>query len=376
MSTGLRHTPPVTWTTQVRSDDEALPQIEERWRDLYGRSATATPFQSFGWVTAWWRHYGRPGHLRLVLVWRDDELVAAAPLAASSNWRRPVWRPLSAGQSDFTDVLVDDRYADEAVDHLVRALLDRPGWHALDFPEVPPGAAVDLLARRWPRDVRRMPSSVCLHLPAGDTDAFLARFRGRPAGKLRTRLRRIDSHRLDVTRVPPDAAAEAVGDLLELHLGQWRGRGVNPEHTRARFRDMLAEASTAMIRDGQAAIVRYRRGEELVASDLLLIGRDFVGAYLYGSDPALRSGMDVSLMLLRYDLQLAHDLGVPRLSLLRGQEEYKWKWQPTPTRNHRVILCRSAVGGLYAAGAHGHARLRAFKQRRVVAANGGGAADA
>ena len=51
-----------------------------------------------------------------------------------------------------------------------------------------------------------------------------------------------------------------------------------------------------------------------------------MGAYLYGFHPELRRRIDVAQLLLRDDLEVAADRGVPTLSLLRGDEPYKRRW--------------------------------------------------
>jgi len=66
------------WTIEVRKGDDALAGLRPEWTDLFRRCRTATPFQAHAWLDSWWRAYGRPGRLRVVLVRRGGTLVAAA----------------------------------------------------------------------------------------------------------------------------------------------------------------------------------------------------------------------------------------------------------------------------------------------------------
>lgn len=355
------------WTVEVARDDDALVRLAGELAGLYARSPAATPFQAPAWQSAWWAAYGTPGALRLVLVRCRGRLVAAAPLTLDRRYGFPVLVPLAAGQSDFTDILLDPAYLDGAVRHLGRALLAEPGWCALDLAEVRPGAMAHLLAQRWPRPAWRAPASVCLELPGTDVGALLARLPGRTAGKARAKLRKIELCGVTAERVPAHQAAEAVHALLDLHVLQWRGRPMNPEHARHRFRRHLSEAVPAMVRDGQAAVTRYRRDGGLVAADLALIGHRFVGAYLYGAVPELRDRVDVALMLLREDLALARDRGRTVVSLLRGEEPYKMKWRPDAVRNQRIVLGRTAPAAALAALVRGRARLAEHRRPRPPA---------
>ncbi|NDU76786.1 GNAT family N-acetyltransferase [Actinomadura sp. DSM 109109] len=359
-----RHGASTGWSAEVHRDEQALMALAGDLRDLYDRSPAATPFQSYEWIKAWWGWYGTRGRLRLATVRHRGRLVAAAPLAAAVRHGFPVLVPIAADQSDFTDVLLDPAHAGGAVRHLVRALLDERGWCALDLREARPGSAAHLLAEQWPRRAWRTPSSVCLELPAtgGDAgiDAVLDRLTRRAAGKMRAKLRKIDVRGITAESVPADRVPDAVHALLDLHARQWRGRPINPEHTRERFRRHLAEAAAGMVREGRAAVLQYRWDGRLVASDLVLIGHRHVGAYLYGALPDLRSRVDVSLMMLREDLALARDRQRQGVSLLRGDEPYKLKWRPTPVRNERIILGRTASAAAYA----GLARTRAYLAER------------
>jgi CelD/BcsL family acetyltransferase involved in cellulose biosynthesis len=356
-------TPAVEWSVEVHRDEQALLALAGELRDLYDRSPAATPFQTYEWIKSWWGWYGTRGRLRLALVRCRGRLVAAAPLMAGVRYGFPVLVPLAGEQSDFTDFLLDPVYADGAVRHLARALLDERGWCALDLREVRPGSVAHLVAERWPRRTWRTPSSVCLELPAGDIDDVLGRLPGRTAGKMRAKLRKIDVRGITVRSVRAEQAAEAVHALLDLHALQWRGRPINPEHTRERFRRHLAEAASGMVRDGRAAVLQYTWDDRLVAGDLVLIGHRYVGAYLYGAIPELRDAVDVSLMMLRQDLAIARDRHRQGVSLLRGDEPYKLKWRPTPVRNERIILGRSASAAAFAAVARTRGRLSARRHR-------------
>ncbi|MEV4678079.1 GNAT family N-acetyltransferase [Actinomadura geliboluensis] len=368
-------TPAVEWSAEVHRDEQALVTFADELRDLYDRSPAATPFQTYEWLKSWWGWYGTRGRLRLVLVRCRGRLVAAAPLMADTRYGFPVLVPLASGQSDFTDFLLDPVYGDGAVRHLTRALLDERGWCAIDLREVRPGSAAHAVAARWPRRTWRAPASVCLELPAAGMDDVLARLPGRTAGKMRAKLRKIDVRGITAESVPAEQAAEAVHALLDLHVRQWRGRPINPEHTRERFRRHLAEAASGMVRDGRAAVLRYRWDGRLVAGDLVLIGHRYVGAYLYGAIPELRDRVDVSLMMLREDLAIARDRHRQGVNLLRGDEPYKLKWRPTPVRNEQIILARTASAAAFAGVVRARAHLASRRHASRRQGSGQGSHD-
>jgi CelD/BcsL family acetyltransferase involved in cellulose biosynthesis len=252
-----------------------------------------------------------------------------------------VLRPLGTGISDWTDLLIDPLVTASAVAALTSALLDEPGWDALDFPEVAPSAAVWPLFDGWPARRTALPASPCQEIVAGPLDDLVASLSRTNRSNVRRGLRKIDA---------------AVERLLEMHLRQWQQRGaVTPEHKRPRFTRHLIGAATSMVPRDQAALCEYRLDGVLVASSLFVIGHDTVGGYFYGVDPELYQHFNVTTMMMRtaMDLAVRHDCSA--FSLMRGREPYKSEWRPVSTRNSHLILGRtgSARGLVYARAVQG-----------------------
>ncbi len=350
---------PVRWQAQTVYGVHGLAEVAPEWDDLYRRCAAATPFLSYAWLSSWWDSYGRPGRLVLVLVRRSGRLVAGAALVRGRRSGIPVLTPVGAGVSDYTDVLVDDACAGQAAAYLARALTRAAGSRVVDLPEVPPFAAAWHMLDAWPARTWRLPASVCLEFDGRPIEDLIATM---PADSARNRRRKLEKLRavdLDVRLAGAERTAESVAALLRLHEEQWRGRGMNPEHARPRYAAHLARAADQLARQGEAAIVEYRRDGRLIGADLLLVGHRLVGAYLYGVHPDLRRGIDVTQLLLTHDLALTHRLGRPTLSLMRGDEPHKRRWYPRESRNERVLLAGRAElpATLYVARLRGVARL-------------------
>jgi CelD/BcsL family acetyltransferase involved in cellulose biosynthesis len=324
------------------------------WDALYRRSPGATPFLAHGWLAAYWQAFGEPDRLRVVCLRdRSGRLVGAAPLRLRRRPGLTVLTVLADELSDFTDVLADP--ADpEVYGRLADRLLDLPGWDVLDVPEVASTSVLSGLCEGWPGPVVRLPASTCLELPTAPVETLLATLPGKTRGDLRRKLRLADGLGLRLGEVPddPDAVAAAVTELLDLHARQWAGRAVNGIHLSDRFRRHLIAAAQRMVPAGQAALTRHVVAGAAAAVSLFLLTGDMVGGYLYGVDPALRSKVDVSALMVRAGLDLGRDRGAGRLSMLRGEEPAKLRWRPRVQRNQRLLLLRPdcARGRVAAAG--------------------------
>ncbi|MFF0832415.1 MULTISPECIES: GNAT family N-acetyltransferase [unclassified Streptomyces] len=339
-------------TTDLVTDEDAFAALAPAWGRLYERCAAATPFQHHAWLHSWWRSYGGPGRLRVLLVRSGDELLAAAPLMLV---RRPVPAlvPLGGAISDYGDVLLDDADDGRAADALADGLWDAARTALIDFREVRPGAAVERVHDRWRGPRRTVRDSLCLELPAVPLAELAARLPTKRAQRVRAQLRRHAS--LGVVRhvARPDEAPEALRRLLELHRLQWQERKVTAEHMQPRFREHLVRAVTEMVRSGNALVTEFRIGEDVVAVDLTLVSRSLTGGYLYGAHPRLReSKADVAVLLLdACSEQAARTGGDGRgtLSLLRGDEPYKQHWRPEPVPNRRLLMARRRTAPLLSA---------------------------
>jgi CelD/BcsL family acetyltransferase involved in cellulose biosynthesis len=347
------------WHAETTHDDGALARIAGEWEHLYRRCSTATPFLSHAWLHSWWRSYGRRGALVLILIRRAGRLVAAAPLFRQRRGGVPVLAPLGAGISDFGDVLLDDSCAAEAAHRLVRELVKQSHGQVIDLREVPPTAAAWRLVQTWPGRSWLLPDTTCLELPAHPINEILQTLPRSSARSRRKKLRRIEAVGIEHHVTDSQGADAAVAAMLRLHREQWHGRGMTAEHGHARFAAHLARALPSMVERGQAALVGHRLDGDLVAVEILLIGREAVYAYLYGFQPDLRRRLDVTQLLLSHDLPFTRRLGRTTLSLLRGDEPHKRHWHPREARNRRILLAgaTSVAARLYVAGLRGRNHL-------------------
>ncbi|OKI09022.1 hypothetical protein AMK13_07530 [Streptomyces sp. CB02056] len=321
----------------MRCEDDALDALAEEWDDLAARCRTATFFQAADWQRSWWRHYGRPGGLLVVLVRRDGRLVGAGafvrrggPLGGLTG--------LGGGLVDYTDVLLDDECADRAAAEFAAALpLTRP-WHWLELREVHPEAAVHRVYGHWRGSRRRYQDSLCQYLPAVPMDRLLKRVPGKTAQRSRVKLRKIAEAGVEVRSTPVAEVPQALDAMLRLHFLQWQARGVTPEHRTERFARHLAESSTGLVAAGRAAVHQFHLDGQLVAVNLLLLCPSFGGLYMYGAHPVLRERLDIAGLLFSAALDETVGAGVPLLGLLRGQEPYKQRWRPDQLANQRLLL--------------------------------------
>jgi CelD/BcsL family acetyltransferase involved in cellulose biosynthesis len=337
-------------SVEVCTDERAFAELAGEWERLYRACPSVTPFQSHAWLHSWWLSYGTPGRLRLVLVRRSGELVAAAPLMRVHD-PLPALVPVGGAITDFCDVLLDRAAAAQGAQALADALADMARTALIDFREVRPGGAVEQVYLCWRGPRHRMRDSACLELPAVPMDELVGRLPSSRARRVRNKVNQLARLGVESHVVSHDETEAALRRLLELHRLQWQDRTVSPEHVRPRFLEHLVRSVVPMARSGGAAVTEFVFEGAVVAASLNLLSGGLAGLYLYGFHPRLRERkVDVATMLLRASGQHLAAGGERRvLSLLRGDEPYKYRWCPETVVNQRFLLARRRTVPLLAA---------------------------
>lgn len=338
-------------SVELCTDEGTFGALAEEWGRLQGACPSATPFQSHAWLHSWWVSYGTPGALRLFLVRRGGELVGAAPLMRVRG-PLPKLVPIGGEISDYCDVLLAGDAAEEAGRALADALAEAARTALIDFRDVRPGGAVERVYRHWRGPRCRLSDSTCLELPALPMSELVKRLSTSRAQRVRNKVNRLGRLGVEWRVVSHDETESAVRRLLELHRLQWQGKKVTPEHIRPRFLDHLVRSVVPMARSGQAAVTEFQLDGTVVAVNLHLLSAEMTGEYLYGFHPRLRENkVDVATMLLRASSELASHREVRTLSLLRGDEPYKYRWCPETVHNQRLLLAGLGTAPLLAASA-------------------------
>ena len=139
-------------TTRVITTLEELRPFAAAWNRLADASPSATVFQTFEWLEAWWRAFGVDDRLRVVLRFEGETLAAAAPLMTCdvrAYGRARTGLTFTGGmQTDYCELLARD---DAALRGLVRALRSEVAWDLLDLSRIPAtSATARVLAEELP----------------------------------------------------------------------------------------------------------------------------------------------------------------------------------------------------------------------------------
>jgi CelD/BcsL family acetyltransferase involved in cellulose biosynthesis len=308
--------------------------LEAEWWDLWGRSVSATPFQSPAWAIPWWAAFA-PGHLHVVTVRRYGELIGLAPHYIDPD-RRAL--PIGISVSDYLDVLIDPRYAAAAVaalDAAISRALDS-GIAEWEMPDLAPDAFALQLGPD--ADTLAEPSEACpvLPLPAGaaDLSSVLPARKWRKLRLARNRARRAGGGCIACCR--GGDLARAFDALVRLHGLRWadHGGGVLADPRVLRFHEM---AMPELDRAGLLDLFTCRVDGEIAGVYYGLKDRTRSYAYIGGFDPA-QAFVSPGTLLIGHAIERALHDGRREFHFLRGREGYKYDWGAVDRMNRRRVF--------------------------------------
>lgn len=335
---------------------EPIETLEREWDDLFARARTQNVFVSYTFLRTWWDHFARERDARLYVVREPDgRLVAIVPLCVEARETRlgsvVALRNLGYGDvvnPDFLDALVETGRETDVARALQAVLVGDASWHYAEFSELEPEGSLTRMAEHWHEHsrgelrARQEPRSTCpfIKLPASFDD-YLASCNPHFRQQLRRYRRKIEKDlRIEWKRVGEDVdVATGVEQLARLHQERMeateRGGNFRKDDYLAFHRD-LAER---MARKGGLFFwLIYVDGAPAATHYGFLDERSYYG-YQMGFAPRYHKYSPGHYMTGRV-MEMLIERGVGEMNLLRGTDEWKFRWTETTRKTATVRLWR------------------------------------
>ena len=360
--------------TEVLTGVREFAALEEEWGELWAASPAATPFQSWAWLFSWWENYGG-GRLSLRLVaareGRGGALVGLAPLMVERGFGPLPGRLLflGSGEANYLDVIARAGFEEQVAGVMAEELRSMLGHGGIiDFGDLRSSATTWKLYRDWRGPKSSVPQAGCPVIDLGDGgwDGILSSLSKNRRSTVRRALRQAKADGVRGELADAGEAEAAARRLVALHRESWQGRDIAAEHLSERWASLMVTAGKRMTERGLGAVSELWRGDELLASHLLVFGHDFVGFLTIGASKEAMNDYQFSSLLIWDGVCRALDRGIPCFDMMQGEEAYKIHWCTSVAPKHRVIMARSVASwrpyaGYYVLGS----RIVRYAKRRV-----------
>lgn len=338
---------------RVRSPDlratihHSFEPVAKEWDDL--AEASGNLFSTREWAQVWWNHFGR-GRRMMLTQYRNrrGDTVAIAPLHLASERPLRILRFIGHGPGDQLGPVCapDDQMR---VGHaLARSLGQRLLPWDIFLAEQLPGDKAWAKVLGGVALVRE--GSPVVHFAGRDWEAFIAGLSSKlrqAVGYHERRLARTHEIRFRLSEDQAQLTAD-LDQLFNLHAQQWGARSSAFGGEREAFhRDF---ARTAFDR-GWVRLWLLEVDGEPVAANYNFRFAGIESFYQAGRDQTWNR-FSVGLIVLVHALRSALEEGVGEYRLLRGGEQYKYRFADADPGLETVGLGRGAIGGaLLSAGA-------------------------
>ena len=337
---------------ELRTHQGPLPaDLRSEWELLLDEDPHATVFHGPRFLGVWAATLGSGTPVRVHAVHRDGRLIGVIPdandLSGAATGPEEIRR--FQGGTEVTDYLgpisrPEDRYdvADAYLDNLAADV----DWDEF----VAGGLAED---SGWPDAFRRAierhdltifdddREDVCPRVPLpGSSDAYLASLPGRARQELTRKTRKLarDAGELDLVTVPPEEVVGRLDAFLDQAAESFPDKAgfFRREEHHAWFKALATE----FVDDGTFQLHELHVGGLPAASTISLVrGREW-GLYNSTFDPTLGS-LAPGMVIITLLIERAADEGYAVFDLLRGNEDYKYRFGAKDRPLRRLTMVRS-----------------------------------
>ncbi len=319
----------------------AFLEFAQTWRALFAASPGATPFQSWEWISTWWRRRGQ-GEPLLLIACEGEVPVAAMALVKTRYRNLPLYRLrwMGAPDSDYHD-FIGGRRRDECAAAFLADLKQSRDWHICELGALRPDLTA-LLSTELGGPPVFVDLSMSLTLPP-DRDAFEQAIGRHRRKGIRHRFSLLKSERGAYsfsTVHARDELQQAMEDLFRLHA--LRRRMVGPGGGAFADEGMQAfhrEVAAAFLERGWLRLHRLSVGDQCIAALYCFHLGGVTYFYQSGFDPDF-ARYSPGVMSIHHAIGAAIDDGAREFDFLRGDEDYKTRWRAEPRPNGQIVFGR------------------------------------
>lgn len=339
------------YEVQVVDTEAGFENMRADWAGVIARLQSPSPFQSYEWNRAWWRHFGSGGRLALTAFKRGGEVVGIAQLRERrhglAGFGPRSLAPLGWGNllTERLELLFPVEERPELMSAL-EAWLEHQRWHFVCLP----GLAREDTLRPWisgrvvksvemPFEWRELPDG-WEELVQGLNKSMRDNVRYYP--RLMTR-----SGVPYTFRIAGDAeeCLAWLPDLWRLHSARAMG-GSRINHLdyleRAEFRSFLTEVTRELAPSGTLRLGRLEVAGEVVAIQMWMEQAGVAYLYYAGFNPDW-SKYSVAMITSAEIIKDCIKRGLRTVDFLRGTGQFKQRWDTERRVSTDVVLARRGL---------------------------------
>lgn len=288
-------------TLRVVDSEQGLLELEQSWNTLYEQCTRSTIFSSWDWAVSWWEVYQDQfkRSLRILCLYRDDELVGIAPFQIERNLARTfiqgkTLRFIGTGEnrqdtvlSQYLDFIVSPGFEDAMVQQVSDYLIEhRNDWNFADFEYLLKDALV-LKCFMESKQISRqtLEYGVRFFIPElASPDEYFSNMskRWRKMFNKKMRLLSRDGEVKIQTTNRDESVEPFLSTLIKMHQSRWKDRTGHTIFDSERFTRFHEKILSRLVKQDKAAIRTITLNNEALASYYIFTDKDKIHYYQSG----------------------------------------------------------------------------------------------
>ena len=343
---------------RIVTSEVEFADLKTAWNELHESNANHTPFQSWEWNFAWWKHFGQTGDLRLLVVESHERLIGIAPLFLNRRYEGAPLRHIafiSRKRADYLDFIVAAGAEGDFFKQVFSFMRGRRGeWRFLELRDMRETSAnlpylLREAAAAFPH-IKQQFGETCGALPLASTwEEYLASLGANTrqnVGRFRRRLAKAFEVDLKIATQPHEMQ-RCLADFAAVFRDRWQ-----PEQGATFFDQQRAAGFERELCDLAARAGWYRLyilyvSGKPVAGYLGYVCNQKFYSGLLAHDPAWHK-YSVGTVMIGMIIEDCIRQQWSEFDMTRGDEPYKFQWNCERRNNHRITLSADAMSMYYA----------------------------
>jgi len=331
------------------NDLPQLTSLQDSWDSLLV-GGNYSVFATWTWMSTWWAHFGSGRKLVLLVAEENGEIVGIAPLMylveSLFGLRRGKLEFVGTPESDYNCFLFKENSNKEQIFesflHYLNGLQEN--WSFANLTDIPETAEC-LPFLQAASTVKQ--GTKCSYLPLPESYAtFLKQLTSNQRCTINKQRRKVErnfkAEFVDYSSLP--LCIEGLKIVMDLHQKRWAAVGVKGAFSDPKIRSFHLDVVPALARKNMLGLYILKLdGKPVSGSYGFRYGPKYYG-YLPGFDPDY-SAFGVGSVLVPHLIEESIKNGLTELDLMRGDENYKERWNAIPRWNYHAILNRSRFLG-------------------------------
>ena len=312
------------------------------WNDLVWRSDTGTIFQTYEWMTSWWKVFGDGRELLLIAVFYQDRLVGLAPMMQEFVDGTPVALAfIGEGNADYCDFLLTEPHL-PALQWILITLADRRDrWQEVRLNNLPGQSFTAKHLAALCAEIDLFPLTrariECPALVFGDAAMASKSIQRRQSLKRPLHYFRSQGEIEFIELTTQDQVLAQLDAFFEQHTARWRDSKTSSLFVNARNREFYRELVTRLFPTGWLVFSMVTLNGQALAYHF---GFDYGHRY-YWYKPSYNTDFgrhSPGSLLLRFLLLRAVERQCVEFDFTIGNEAFKHRYSNTLRRNLSLAI--------------------------------------